>query len=97
MSESDSIDISDMPQILKAIEEAADNGRRLDLRDGTKIIGTVLPAEHTPQKPYHGRLSEEQVEAILSVAGAWKGFDSETFLEEVYATREMDDRPPVKL
>lgn len=60
MSESDSIDISGIPQILKAIEEAADNGGRLDLRDGTKIIGTVLPAEHTPQKPYPGRFAKNR-------------------------------------
>ncbi len=93
MSESVSIDISEMPEILKAIEEAAEEGRRLELRDGAKVIGTVLPAEH---KPFHGTLTEAQVEEILSVAGAWKDFDSEAFLDEVYATRALDDRPPVK-
>ena len=94
MSSSDSVDISGMPDVIRLVEEAAQSDRPLVLRRGEKIVATMQPT--TPDSDTE-ELTESQIQALRSAAGAWTDFDSEAFLERVYSERDTSDRPPVTL
>lgn len=96
MSESNSIDISDMPDVIKVVEHASKSGRSISLRQGQAVVATVQPTIKKRTPPRRGKLTQEQIDRAMSAAGSWRHIDAEEFIAQVYATREMDDRPEAK-
>ena len=95
MSSDNSIDISDMPDVLRLVEEANARDRPIILKRGDDELATIRPVER--DVPPRKQMTGEQIEALRSAAGSWEGFDSEAFLEQLYAERELDHRPPITL
>lgn len=94
MNQSDSIDVSEMPEILRLVEAASASGESFALLRGSQVIATVQPVAGKRTPPRRGPLTEEQIDKAMSAAGSWQGMDSQAFIEQIYATREADSRPP---
>jgi hypothetical protein len=97
MNDSDTIDVSDMPEVIRLIEAASKSGRSIELKRGSDVVATLSTALTGSLASNHCTMTDAQIASLRSAAGGWKGFDSETFLEHIYNERNRDDRPLVEL
>lgn len=95
MKDHGSIDISDMPEVAKLVEDLRKSDTPRVLRRGDEDVAILTPV--TEPRDKHRKPSDEQIAVARSAAGSWKDFDAEAFIEQVYRDRENGDRPPVKL
>jgi hypothetical protein len=92
-----SIDISDVPDVLKLAEEVSRAGEPRVLRRNGEDLAVVLPLP-SPEKRRGGRaLSEADYEAFRSAAGGWQDIDTDRLIENIYESRRISTRPPVEL
>lgn len=92
-----SIDISDVPDVLKLAEEVRRDGEPRVLRRNGEDLAVVLPLPASEKR--HGRrvLSEADYEAFRSAAGGWQDIDTDRLIENIYESRRISTRPPVEL
>lgn len=93
MADRKSVDISDMPDILRLVNEAASLDQPLVLRRGAKVVATVSPVFDDD----NGHLTADQIESLRAAAGSWADLDADTFLEQVRSDRDNSDRPIAEL
>ena len=93
------IDVDDMPEVARLVDDL-DGSRtaRVLLRRGREAA-IITPLESRPpdrrRKPVSRLAKGKGLEAAF---GGWAGLiDVDTFLEEVYADRELGNLPPVEL
>jgi hypothetical protein len=95
-------DVSGSPELLALAEEVARTEEPCVLRRNGKDVAMVVPvATGEGRRPRRGskdwRPSEEELAKARSAYGAWKDVDTDKLLEDIYATRDLPGRPPVKL
>lgn len=95
MKDHEPIDISEMPEVMKLVDELNKSEGPRMLRRGEEDVAILTPV--TERRDEHWKPTEEQIAAARSAAGSWKDFDAEVFVEQVYRDRENWNRPPVKL
>ncbi len=87
-----SIDLEDEPDFPRVIEEVRVTGEARLLRRNGAALAMIVPVE--PVGTFHWRhKSTADYEAFQSVAGSWKAVDTDRMLDDIYADREIDDRP----
>jgi hypothetical protein len=96
VSQSASIDVSDLPDLKRVAEEVRDRQEPIVLRSGDAEIAVVTPIRppkgHPDWKP-----TQEEIDAALSAFGGWKGLiDPEEFKARVREGRGSN-RPPLNL
>jgi hypothetical protein len=84
------------------IDPDSELARLLEEADETPVLleknGEVyrlVKEENLPRKK--STLSDEDYKAFLSSAGSWADVDIDTFLKDIYESRERSSRPPVEL
>jgi antitoxin (DNA-binding transcriptional repressor) of toxin-antitoxin stability system len=92
-----SIDISDVPEILRLAEEVRRAGEPRVLAKGGEELAMVVPLL-PPRKRRRGRVkTEADYKAFRSAAGGWADVDTDTLIKNIYEDRRRSSRPPVEL
>jgi hypothetical protein len=97
MKDHEPIDISEMPEVAKLVDELSKSDKPRMLRRGEEDVAILTPVASEKQNLEDRKPSPEQLAAARSAAGSWTDFDAETFIEQIYRDRENWNRPPVKL
>jgi hypothetical protein len=100
--EQPAFDISNSPELERLAEEVRASQTIRILRRGNEVIAKIVPATSVRasipgQRRRRGEKTKEDMEAFFSSAGGWKDVDAEQLKADIYASREMSSRPPVKL
>lgn len=93
MHDDESIDISNMPDVIKLVHTASNTGRLVELRQGDSVVATLRSTIRPDKESDDRQMTKIQIDALRSAAGGWADFDSDAFIDHVYAERERDDRP----
>ena len=87
-----SIDISDVPEILRIAEEVRRAGEpRVLQRDG-EDLAIVVPLS-SGSRPRFKTPTAADLEAFRSGAGGWADLDTDTLIETIYRARQEGTRP----
>ena len=89
------IDISTMPEVSRLAEEVARTRQPRMLRRGDADVAILSPAR--PRRPKGKAITQADIEAVMALAGTWKGqVDTDQLKRDLDAARS-DSRPPVEL
>jgi hypothetical protein len=91
----ETLDIDTMPELARIADEVAATGRPRSLRRGGREIAILQPVDRANRR--RRKPSEKDIEAFRASAGSWKDVDTDKFLADIYASRDMAPRPPVDL
>jgi hypothetical protein len=92
------VDIDDVPELERLAREVHESGTPRVLRRGGQEIAILRPLPAADRRRSRRAKSESDYATFRSTAGGWAGLvDVDQLIEQVYADREIDDRPPVKL
>ncbi len=92
----DSIDISEVPELVRLAREVHDSGQPCLLRADGETIAALVPLELAEELGLRGPLTEADIAAFESAAGGWQDVDTDRLLEDIYARRGRPVRPPVE-
>ena len=102
-----SIDISDVPELLRLAEEVRTTNEPHVLRRAGEDIAVLMPIGPTTKrrgrKPALARRSPAPEEVarskagIVGSAGSWRDIDAEALKEYIRERRDASRRPPVRL
>jgi hypothetical protein len=87
------IDITNFPELVRIAEEVRASGKPRILRRDGEDLAILRP---TRKRAWRSP-SKADYEAFLSSAGSWKDVDTDTFVAQVYESRQRSSRPPVNL
>lgn len=90
----DTLDIDTMPELARIADEVAATGRSRSLRRGGREIAVLQPIRSARRRR---KPSAKDVDAFRMAAGSWKDVDTDRFLADIYASRDMPPRPPIDL
>lgn len=90
------IDVSDIPDILHLAEEVHRAGERRVLRKDGEDLAMVVPLPRIRKKRFR-KPTAADIEAFRSAAGSWGDIDADALIAEIYATRRKSNRPPAEL
>lgn len=96
MKDSDPIDISGMPEVIRLVDKATSSDEPVALRRGDEVVAEIVPVIG-PSGRLRKRRTAEGRAAFRAAAGSWKDVDTEKFLERVYERRRLSTKPPVEL
>ena len=92
-----SIDISDVPELLRLAEEVRRAGEPRVLRKDGEELAMVVPLA-PPKVRRRGRVkTEADYEAFRRAAGGWADVDTDTLIKNIYEDRRRSSHPPVEL
>ena len=92
------IDISDNPELLRLMEEMNAADEPLLLRRGDTELALLTPVKRPHAKKRKREHTDADRAAFRAAAGGWKGLvGTEAFIRDVYESRRISSRPPVKL
>jgi hypothetical protein len=92
-----SIDITNMPDLVKIAEEVEVTKTPRELKRENKTVAVIKPVTGgTKAKRPKGK-TKADYEAFKAAAGSWKDVDIEKFKADMSASRKISTRPPVKL
>ena len=93
-----SIDISNMPELVRIAEEVNVTKTPRELKRDNKPIALITPIDQTkPQRKKRGK-TRADYEAFKAAAGGWKGLvDTEQLKKDIYESRKLSTRPTIKL
>lgn len=87
-----SIDISDVPEILRLAEEVRRAGEPRVLRRDGEDLAMVVPMPR-PRKTPLKKPTAEDYAAFRGAAGSWADIDTDTLIEDIYRARGEGTRP----
>lgn len=93
------INVEDIPELARIVEEVARTGQRCVVRKDNADIAVIArpPVRRVrrrrPRVQWHIP-TEEEIQLALQQAGAWKDIDTEKLKQELFEA-QSDDRPPV--
>jgi hypothetical protein len=107
----ESIDIDDVPELRQIAEKVRATARPILLRRGGHALVVISPVAPPSEEKAHERIgsakpdqrrrprriTDEDLAAFRTAAGAWADVDTDKLIEDIYAARIADDRPPVEL
>lgn len=94
--ESATLDVSDMPELLRLAEEVrAANAPRV-LRRGDDELVTIVPLPSAPLPKRKRTRTAADHAAFLASAGSWKDEDTDTLTANIYESRRSS-RPLIDL
>lgn len=91
-----SIDVSDVPDMLRLAEEVRRAGEPRILRRNGEDLAMVVPLPRA-KKPRLKKTSAEDLAAFRQAAGSWADIDTDKLIEDIYRARRegtrLSDRP----
>ncbi len=87
-----SIDISDVPDILRLAEEVRRAGEPRVLRRDGEDLAMVVPMPR-PRRTRLKKPTAADYAAFRSAAGSWADIDTDTLIEDIYRARGGGTRP----
>ena len=90
------IDISNIPDLIRIVEEARTVGAPRVLERGNEPLAVLTPVLSKSPSSVRVR-AEADLRAFRSAAGSWKDFDADTFNAANEKSRRRSSRPPVDL
>jgi len=87
-----SIDISDVPDILRLAEEVRRAGEPRVLRRDGEDLAMVVPMPR-PRKTRLKKPTAADYAAFRSAVGSWADIDTDTLIEDIYRARGEGTRP----
>ncbi len=98
MSEDTSyIDISNVPDLLRLVEEVRTTRRPHVLRKNSEDMAVLMPVTPARHKIKRTR-TKADYEAFRATAGGWKGLvDMDKLVADIYESRRISTKPPVEL
>ncbi len=95
---SNTIDISDVPEILRLAEEVRRAGEPRILRKDGQDLAVLAPLPQSKRRGNSHKLSGADLAAFRSAAGGWEGLiDIDQFIDDIYESRRISTRPRVEL
>ena len=87
-----------MPELMQIAEEVKATKTPRELKRGNAPVAVIMPIEHpTPQRKTPKK-TKADYEAFKAAAGGWKGLvDTEQLKQDIYESRRLSTRPPIKL
>jgi hypothetical protein len=89
------IDISNNPELMRLAEEVARTKKPRELMRDRETVAILMPAKAKPKKKRVK--TQADYEAFRAAAGSWKDMDVEKFKADIYESRRLGSRPPLKL
>ncbi len=97
MKDSESIDISGMPDVERLVEKVRQSQEPITLYRGEVAVAEIVPSG-THTRRLIRRRTKEGREAFLSAAGGWKDIvDADQLIADIYESRRISIKPPVDL
>lgn len=97
-SELKHIDISNVPELMRIVEEMLANRQPRILSRDDEDVAILMPVASTPERPTEQEKSESDYEAFLSAAGSWNGLiDPDKLIADIYESRRLSTKPPIEL
>lgn len=90
----ESVDVSDVPDLLRLAEEVRDTGEPRVLRVGDEDVAILMPI---PVKRRRRVRTRADYDASIGAAGGWKGIVDGGQLKEDLRAARGSDRPAVEL
>ena len=87
-----SIDISDVPEILRIAEEVRRAGEPRLLRRHGEDLAMVVPLSGGVTNRFK-KPTAADLAAFRSAAGGWADLDTDTLIEDIYRARQEGTRP----
>jgi hypothetical protein len=81
------IDISNMPDLVRIVEQAEATKKPLELKRDNKIVAVLSPAI-SPNK--------EKWKHIRATFGSWKDIDAHELIAKIYRWREEGTQPAIR-
>ena len=95
--ESIAVDVDGMPEVVRLARVVRESGTPRVLRQRGEDIAVIRPLPPPRRRPRLAK-TEADYATFRSTAGGWAGLvDADKLIEQVYADREIGDRPPVEL
>ncbi|HXT34960.1 MAG TPA: hypothetical protein VN837_05230 [Chloroflexota bacterium] len=92
------IDITNMPELARLTDEVRATNRPVALQRNHETVAVLMPAKRAPQPRRTTKSSEADIQAFLSSAGSWEGIvDTEKLKQDIYESRRISSRPPIKV
>lgn len=92
------IDISDIPELLRLVEELRKGDEPRVLRRDSEDLAILTPVKGLSKRRAKRAKNKTAYEAFLSSAGSWKGIvDTDKLVADIYESRRRSSRPPVEL
>jgi hypothetical protein len=85
-----------MPDLVKLAEEVEATKTPRELKRENKTVAVIMPVKQPPPKKPRGKTTADY-EAFKSAAGGWKDIDVEKFKADIYTSRKISTRKPIKL
>lgn len=96
-TQSKTVDLREHPELLHLVELIRESGEECVLRDGDENIAVIRPILAGDESPVPN-LTEEGIERLWELAGAWSGIvDTERLRLDHYESRRILGRPRVQL
>jgi len=91
------IDISNAPDLLRLVEEVRTTRRPHVLRKNSEDMAVLMPVTRARHKIKRAR-TKGDYEAFRAAAGGWKGLvDTDKLVADIYESRRISTKPPVEL
>jgi hypothetical protein len=89
------VDASANPSLLKLVEEVRESNTARLIRIGDEDVAVIAPIRKRRGKR---ALTAADRQAFLSSLGGWKDLvDTDKLIQDIYESRRISTRPPIKL
>ncbi len=92
-----SIDITNMPELVKIAEEVQATKTPRELRRENKTVAMITPVPPTGKAKQRRGTTKADYEAFKAAAGSWKDVDTDTLVKHIYEDRRRSNKPPIEL
>ena len=86
-----------MPELIRIAEEVETTKTPRELRRENKTVAVITPVTGARKAKKQKAKTKADYEAFKSAAGGWKDLDVEKFKADIYASRKISTRKPIKL
>jgi hypothetical protein len=90
------IDVGDIPALLRIAEEVATTREPRLLRRGGETLAMLSPLRPTRKRPTRAPKATDRA-AFRAAAGSWHDVDTDKLVADIYAGRRRSSRPPIQL
>ena len=87
-----SIDVSDVPDVLRLAEEVRRSGEPRVLRGDGEDLAMVVPLPPATAVPFK-KPTAADFESFRRAAGSWADIDTDRLIEDIYRARREGTRP----
>jgi hypothetical protein len=85
------IDVEENPDLIQIVDQIRASREGVVLRRNGQAVATITPLMN--RRPRERRPTQEDIDAFLSAAGAWKGLvDGDQLIADIYADRDAELR-----